>query len=85
MHTETEQFGELRYVAVTLSDAQGTVECNADQKLAVVVENGELLGFGSANPRTEESYRDGCFTTYYGRALAIVRGEDAKIKITVRH
>lgn len=85
IHTESEQFGDLRYVTVTLSDEHGTVECNADKQLAVTVKNGELLGFGSANPGTEKSYRDGCFTTYYGRALAIVRGKDAEVKIEIKH
>ena len=37
------------------------------------VEGGELLGFGSANPRTEESYLSGTFKTYYGFAQAIIR------------
>lgn len=30
------------------------VECNADEHLNAAVEGGELLGFCSANPRTEE-------------------------------
>ena len=30
---------------------------------------------GSANPCTEEQYHTGTLTTYYGRALAIVRAE----------
>lgn len=84
LHIETsvEQYGDLRYVAISITDENGTVECNADEKLTVTVENGELLGFGSANPRTEETYQSGSFTTYYGRALAIVRGENAKVTIT---
>ncbi len=31
-----------------------------------------LLAFGSANPCTEEQYGSRSFTTYYGRALAVV-------------
>lgn len=81
LETSVEQYGDLRYVAISIADENGTVECNADEKLTVTVENGELLGFGSANPRTEETYQSGSFTTYYGRALAIVRGENAKVKI----
>lgn len=64
---------DLCYLDVALADADGTVESNADKLLHIAVENGELLGFGSANPRTEESYLAGQFTSYYGRAQAIVR------------
>ena len=58
---------------MALKGENGVVEANADKKLTVTVEGGELLGFGSANPCTEEQYHTGSFTTYYGRALAIVR------------
>lgn len=64
---------ELCYLDVALADANGTVENNADTLLHITVENGGFLGFGSANPRTEESYRTGRFTTYYGCAQAVVR------------
>ena len=55
----------------------GIVESNADRKLTVTVEGGELLAFGSANPCTEEQYHTGSFTTYYGSALAVVRAGEA--------
>lgn len=41
--------------------------------ISLVGENGELLAFGSANSCTEECYDSGSFTTYYGRALAVVQ------------
>lgn len=75
---ETE-WKELRYVALSVTDSTGITESNADRRVSVCVEDGELLGFGSANPRTEESYLDGSFTTYYGHALAVIRGENARI------
>ena len=75
--------GEIVYIPVRLEGENGIVECNADRKLTVRVEGGELLAFGSANPCTEEQYHTGCFTTYYGRALAIVRaGETDGLTIT---
>ena len=64
--------GEIVYIPVTIGDGKN-VECNADRKLTVKVEGGELLAFGSANPRTEERFHSGSYTTYYGAALAIVR------------
>ena len=67
--------GEIVFVPVSVVDAKGIVESNADRKLRVTVEGGELLAFGSANPRTEEHFGAGAYTTYYGRALAVVRAE----------
>lgn len=52
--------------------------------LSVRVTGGELLAFGNANPRTEERFHEGEYTTYYGRALAVVRcGGQGKLEITV--
>lgn len=78
---EVEQYGELTFVNLAVTDEKGIVESNADEKLLVTAESGKLLGFGSANPRTEENYLSGSFTTYYGRALAVVRGEHGKITV----
>ena len=57
---------------------------NADETLKVEVEGGELLGFGSAEPRSEESFVSGIHTTFYGQALAAVRaGEAGLMRVTV--
>lgn len=73
--------GEVIYIPINLGDGE-SIECNADATLNVSVQNGQLLGFGSANPRTEERYHTGTFTTYYGQALAIVRAS-ASGKLTL--
>jgi len=76
--------GEIVYIPVALVGENGVVESNNDRKLTVTVEGGELLAFGSANPCTEERYDTGSFTTYYGRALAIVRtGTAGTLRLTV--
>ncbi|MDR1074514.1 MAG: hypothetical protein LBL45_12740 [Treponema sp.] len=69
--------GGIACIAVELVGENGVVECNADTKLAVSVKGGELLAFGSANPRTAESYITGSFITYYGKAQAVVRAHKA--------
>ncbi len=74
---------EIVYVPVVIGDRLGNFEANDDRVLKVEVENGKLLAFGSANPRTEESYNTGSFTTYYGRALAIIEMGDKDTLITV--
>ena len=76
--------GAVRYIDIALVGENGIVESNDDRKLTVTVENGELLGFGSANPCTEERFETGSYTTYYGRALAAIRltGQEATVHIT---
>ena len=69
--------GEIVYVDISIRGENGEVECNADATLKVTVEGGELLAFGSANPKTEEDFLSGTYTTYYGRAQAVIRVEDA--------
>lgn len=79
----TVKSGEIVYIPVIVADESGNVEANADEKVSVSVEGGELLGFGSANPRTEERFDRGEYATYYGRALAVVRaGECGAMKVT---
>ncbi len=74
--------GEIVYVPVSIVGENGVVESNADDKINVTVAGGELLAFGSANPRTEERFDAGIYTTYYGIALAAVRvGEGGSTKI----
>lgn len=76
--------GEIVYVDIAVVGENGIVESNADKTLNVTVENGELLGFGSARPNTTERFDSGTYTTYYGRALAVVRaGEAGMMKVTV--
>ena len=71
--------GEVVYLPVTVVGKNDVVESNADVKVKVTVENGELLGFGSANPRTEERFDAGEYTTYYGKAMAVVRAGEAGV------
>ncbi|MBQ8358448.1 MAG: DUF4982 domain-containing protein [Oscillospiraceae bacterium] len=80
---ETAKPGEVVYVNVAIVGENGVVESNADRKLTVTVEGGELLAFGSANPRTEERFDGGAYTTYYGIALAAVRvNENTTVTVT---
>ena len=74
--------GEILYVALQIQGDNGIVESNSDRNVTLQVEGGELLGFGSANPRTEESYLSDTICTYYGHAQAVIRcgtGEYVKI------
>jgi beta-galactosidase len=77
---------DLVYIHIQLSDENGIVDPLADCLVTVHVEGaGTLLGFGSANPFTEESFVDDIHTTYQGRALAVVRAghEAGNVRVTV--
>lgn len=78
-----ESRSDIVYIPVEIVGENGIVESGADRKLTVAVDGGELLGFGSANPCHAEQYHTGCFTSYYGRALAVVRKTSDQASITV--
>ena len=78
-----ESRGDIVYIPVEIVGENGIVESGADRKLTVAVDGGELLGFGSANPCHTEQYHTGCFTSYHGRALAVVRKTSGQASITV--
>ena len=76
--------GDILYVNVAMVGENGITESNSDAKLNISVENGELLGFGSAKPNPQEDYPTDSCTSYYGQAQAIVRGVKAgMMKITI--
>ncbi|MCK9925343.1 DUF4982 domain-containing protein [Frankia sp. AgPm24] len=77
---------DLGYLPIALTDAAGTVRPLADRTVTVQVTGaGTLLGFGSARPVTEESFSAGRYSTYWGRALAVVRAghEAGDVTVTV--
>lgn len=76
----------LCYVNAELIDQDGNVVPDADALLkAEVTGAAELLGFGSGNPITDENYSKGRFTSYQGKALAVLRAgyEAGEAKLTV--
>lgn len=75
---------ELIYVGIDLVGENGEIESKQDVKLNLQVEGAELLGFGSAQPRTEERFQTGSYTTYYGRSQAILRAKQpGKVMLTI--
>ena len=87
--TENLQAGgaSLCYVRAELVDSDGNTVPDADTLLTAEVGGAaELLGFGSGNPVTEENYTKGRFTSYRGKALAVLRAGteagEACLKVT---
>ncbi|WP_406437672.1 DUF4982 domain-containing protein [Streptomyces sp. NBC_01613] len=66
--------GDLAFVTLTLTDPHGTLHTAADRPVRLEVSGvGVLLGFGSADPSTEERFDATERRTYEGRALAVLR------------
>lgn len=77
---------DLCFLDIELTGANGVVKASSDKKLTVKVEGaGVLQAFGSARPHMSENFYSNTHTTYYGKALAVIRAgcEPGKIKITV--
>ncbi len=77
---------DLAYLPIELTDDDGVLRPLADREVHVAVSGaGRLLGFGSAQPITAEGFSSDRHSTYYGRALAVVRaGHDAgEVSVTV--
>jgi len=81
---EQPQIGKVLFVKIDLQGMNGEIESNADTRLTVSVQGGELLAFGSARPKTEEDFSCGIYTTYFGKSLAAIRVTDAVLSITVK-
>lgn len=65
---------DLAYVWIELADNNGVVESMSNDKVTIHIEGpGLLMGFGCAAPITEDNYTDSVSSTYFGRALAIIR------------
>ena len=77
---------DLAYVEIQAEDERGNVVPDAEIPLtAQVAGPAELMGFGSANPVTDEDYTDRETVTWHGRALAILRPdrEAGEVRLTV--
>ena len=65
---------DLCFIDLSLVGEDGVVKSSGDRRLTVSVEGaGTLQGFGSARPHMAETFTGPTHTTYYGRALAVVR------------
>jgi hypothetical protein len=76
---------DLSFVNVLLTDEGGNVFASCDQKLHIEVSGaGCLQGFGSARPCMAENFVGSAHTTFYGRALAVIRAGYEPGEITVK-
>lgn len=83
VHIEQTDLGD-GIIELSVTDKNGVL--NPEAVLTVSAEtNGArtILGFGSADPKSEENYFDKTIKTYHGRALIVTRG-DGELKIEVQ-
>lgn len=74
---------DLAYIDLSVVDENGILTNQKDCEVTVQVENGQLLGFGSANPKNEDNYTTGKAHTFNGRALAIIKPQKVgEMKVT---
>jgi beta-galactosidase len=76
---------DLSYVTIEVVDSQGLRI--PDAKLPITLEldgAATLIGFGSGNPKTTESFQTPCRNTFEGRCLAIIKASNKPGTITVK-
>ncbi|MDO5100227.1 MAG: glycoside hydrolase family 2 TIM barrel-domain containing protein [Eubacteriales bacterium] len=68
--------GRLLFLNLSYTDAIGQLKPMEKHRLRASVTGGKLIGFGNARPYQPDSFLTAEASTYYGRALAVVRIED---------
>ncbi len=76
---------DLCFISISLTDGQGIVKPGQEDQLTITLDGpGTLQGCGSACAKTTDIFVNGQCTTYYGRALAVVRAGYEKGSISVK-
>lgn len=75
---------DICYIDLYLKDEEGNLNPEEVKEVTVTVSGaGNLLGFGSADPSSEENYFDTSAKTYEGRLRAAIRADSSgEIKVT---
>ena len=76
---------DLCYLAIDLTGRDGITKSSEDVPVTVTVSGaGSLLALGSAKPNMGECFTEKTHTTYYGKALAVIRAGDSTGRIQVK-
>lgn len=76
---------DIAYLEIEVTDKAGVRNLQATPKVEIALEGaGQLLGFGSADPESEENYFDTAAVAYEGRLRAAIRGTGTPGQITIR-
>ena len=75
---------DIAFVEISLCDANGILNPGSVKAVTASLNGpGIILGFGSADPASEENYFDRTVNTFEGRLRAAIRGTGQKGEITV--
>ncbi len=75
---------QLIFISLQYTDTEGIWKPMVRERLKVDVENGVLVGLGSANPYVKGNYTQNTTDTYYGEALAVVRaGKEGVVRVAI--
>lgn len=75
----------IKYINIAVKDENGILKTDKDEKITIELEgDATLLGFGSGNPKAQDSYLSNVTSTWNGLATAVVLkgNSDATIKVT---
>lgn len=75
----------LRYVAITITDAEGTLDYNSNEKLIAEISGDvEEMLCGNADPRSVHIPSEPEFETFEGKAQVIVRKKNEEAAVTLK-
>lgn len=75
----------LVFIPMQYTDEDGIWKPMEKHQISVKVENGSLVGLGSANAYVDGNYTDNHTATYYGEAMAVVRaGSSGVVNVTIK-
>lgn len=72
---------DIRYFEVSAEYENGVIAVQQSSRICARVSNGELLAFGNADPKGTDPYDSDECNLFQGRALAVLKGNNAEIKI----
>ena len=84
LKSEHKIYGELEFITITALDSSGNPVENANHRVRVSVEDGNLLALDNGDSSDYESYRSPTRRLFNGKLLAVVRrigGRDPRVKI----
>ncbi len=74
---------EFVFINISLQDRDGNVFTDNNETVSLSIDgDGELLGIGSGNPKSQCAYTGNTTETWNGRAFAIIRKRSRSLSIT---
>jgi len=76
---------ELIYLPIEICDKDGNIGTEEEARLEITVEGAaEIIGFGSANPKSDYNYNKMVTETFQGRALAILKKKENEGTVSIK-